>query len=157
MRIGTGYDAHRLVDNRKLILGGVEIPYPKGCEGHSDADVLIHAICDACLGALSLGDIGQHFPDTSDDFLNINSLILLKKVLELIRKEDYIIGNIDSSLVIEEPKVSTYITQMRKNISDTLELDIHQVSVKATTTEGLGFEGRKEGISAHAICLLIPK
>lgn len=156
MRIGSGYDVHRLVKNQKLILGGVEIPHIKGCLGHSDADVLVHAICDALLGALSLGDIGQHFPDTSDEFHNISSLILLKRVNELIKKDNYIIGNIDSTLVLQEPKVSPYILKMRTVISTTLEIDIHQISIKATTSEGLGYEGRQEGVSAQAVCLLMP-
>ena len=143
--------------NRKLILGGVEIPHSSGCLGHSDADVLIHAICDALLGALSLGDIGQHFPDTSDEFLNISSLILLEKVNVLIKKENYTIGNIDSIIVLQEPKVSPFINQMRAKISSALNIDLKQLSVKATTTEGLGFEGRREGISAQAVCLLMPE
>ena len=157
MRIGTGYDVHRLVKDRKLILGGVEIPHYKGCLGHSDADVLIHAICDALLGALSLGDIGQHFPATSQDFHNISSLILLNKVNSLITENDYSIGNIDSTLVLQEPTISPYIKQMRNKIATTLGLDIQQISIKATTTEGLSFEGQEFGVSAHAICILFPK
>jgi len=154
MRIGTGYDVHKLVVNRKLILGGVEIPHTKGCLGHSDADVLAHAICDALLGALALGDIGQHFPDTSDKYKNIDSLILLKEVNELVNKKGYKVGNIDSTLVLQAPKVKPYIIKMRAKIAETLKIDIEQVSVKATTTEGLGFQGLEEGVSAQAVCLL---
>jgi len=157
MRIGTGYDVHRLVKGRKLILGGIEIPHHQGCLGHSDADVLTHAICDALLGALSLGDIGQHFPDTSKEYQNINSLILLKKVNDLIKDNLYSIGNIDSTLVLQEPKISPYIKQMRNKIAKTLGLNIQQISIKATTTEKLGFEGQEEGISAQAVCILFPK
>jgi 2-C-methyl-D-erythritol 2,4-cyclodiphosphate synthase len=157
MRIGTGYDVHRLVKGRKLILGGVEIPHHHGCLGHSDADVLIHAICDALLGALSLGDIGQHFPNTSKEYKNINSLILLKKVNDLIKDNLYSIGNIDSTLVLQEPKISPYINEMRNKIAETLDLNVQQISVKATTTERLGFEGNEEGISAQVVCILFPK
>jgi len=156
MRIGSGFDVHKLVKNRKLILGGVEIPHAMGCDGHSDADVLLHAICDALLGALSLGDIGQHFPNTSDEFRNISSLILLKRVNDLVKNENYTIGNIDSTLVLQEPKLRPYIKQMRAIISATLEIDIHQISIKATTSEYLGYEGRQEGVSAQAVCLLRP-
>lgn len=157
MRIGTGFDVHQLAKGYKLILGGVEIPHSKGCVGHSDADVLIHAICDALLGALALGDIGQHFPDTSEEFKGIDSRILLKKVNELVRKQGYEISNIDSTLALQKPKVKPYIPQMRAELAKVLDIDINQVSVKATTTEKLGFEGREEGVSAQAVCLLLKK
>lgn len=154
MRIGTGFDVHQLAEGYKLILGGVEIPHSKGCVGHSDADVLIHAICDALLGALALGDIGQHFPDTSEEFKGIDSRILLRKVNELVRKQGYEISNIDSTLALQKPKIKPYIPQMRAELAKVLEIEINQVSVKATTTEKLGFEGREEGVSAQAVCLL---
>jgi len=154
MRVGIGYDVHRLVTNRKLILGGIEIPHHKGCLGHSDADALIHAICDALLGALALGDIGQHFPDNSDEFKDIDSRILLKKVHVLIKNKGYFISNIDSTIILESPKISSFIPLMRQELAKVLALEIHQISIKATTTEKLGFEGKEEGISAQAICLL---
>lgn len=154
-RIGTGFDVHRLAEEHKLILGGVEIPHTKGCVGHSDADVLIHAICDAMLGALALGDIGQHFPDTSDEFKGIGSLILLQRVDRLISEKGYKIGNIDSTLVLQQPKIKDYIPKMREELSKVLSIDISQISIKATTTEKLGFEGREEGVSAQAVCLLL--
>jgi len=154
MRIGTGFDVHKLVEGRKLILGGVEIPHHKGCLGHSDADVLLHAICDALLGALSLGDIGKHFPNTDEEFLNISSLVLLKQVAIMIKNKNYQISNIDSTLVLQNPKISPYIFQIRNQIADVLQIDVQQVSVKATTTEGLGIEGREEGVSAQAVCIL---
>lgn len=154
-RIGTGFDVHRLEKGHKLILGGVEIPHKKGCVGHSDADVLIHAICDAMLGALALGDIGTHFPDNSEEFKGIDSRILLKKVNELILDEGYQIGNIDSTLVLQKPKVKDYIPKMREELARVLQVDVSQISVKATTTEKLGFEGREEGVSAQAVCLLV--
>ncbi len=154
MRIGTGFDVHQLAEGYKLILGGIEIPHSKGCVGHSDADVLIHAVCDALLGALALGDIGQHFPDTSEDYKGIDSRILLKKVNELVSKQGYEISNIDSTLALQKPKIKPYIQQMRAELAKVLSLDKNQVSVKATTTEKLGFEGREEGVSAQAVCLL---
>lgn len=154
MRIGTGFDVHQLAEGYKLILGGVEIPHSKGCVGHSDADVLIHAICDALLGALALGDIGQHFPDTSEEFEGIDSRILLKKVNELVREHAYEISNIDSTLALQNPKIKPYIQKMRAELALVLNIDINQISVKATTTEKLGFEGREEGVSAQAVCLL---
>ncbi|NPD46390.1 MULTISPECIES: 2-C-methyl-D-erythritol 2,4-cyclodiphosphate synthase [unclassified Lentimicrobium] len=157
MRIGTGFDVHQLSEGYKLILGGIEIPHNKGCVGHSDADVLIHAICDALLGALALGDIGQHFPDTSEEFKGIDSRILLKKVNELVRKQGYEISNIDSTLALQKPKVKPYIPQMRAELAKVLGIEINQVSVKATTTEKLGFEGREEGVSAQAVCILFKK
>jgi len=154
MRIGTGYDVHRLVEGRRLVLGGVEVPHTLGLLGHSDADVLLHAICDAMLGAAALGDIGQHFPDRDPQYKDIDSRHLLRHCHDLIRREGYEVGNIDSTLVAQRPKLAAYIPQMRENIARDLELDIRQVSVKATTTEHLGFEGREEGISAQAVVLL---
>lgn len=155
MRIGIGYDVHALVENRKLILGGVEIPYEKGLLGHSDADVLLHGIMDALLGALALGDIGKHFPDTGKEFENIDSRVLLKKVNILIKDKGYNISNIDSVIIAQQPKLAPYIEAMRKNLAEDLGLELDQVSVKATTTESLGFEGRKEGISSQAVVLLV--
>lgn len=154
MRIGNGYDVHKLTTGRKLILGGVEIPYEKGLLGHSDADVLVHAIMDALLGALAKGDIGKLFPDSCAEFKDISSIILLKKVNEVLKKENYAIINIDSIVVAQAPKLSPYIDEMRKNIAAALETDVANISVKATTTEKLGFEGRGEGISSYAVCLL---
>lgn len=154
MRVGIGYDVHKLTENRDLILGGVNIPYEKGLLGHSDADVLVHAIMDSLLGAAAMGDIGKHFPDNDNSFKDINSLFLLEKVYELLLKEDYIISNIDATIVCQKPKLAPYIDQMRKNIANILKLDANQVNIKATTTESLGFEGRKEGISSHSVCLV---
>jgi len=154
MRVGTGYDVHRLTENRKLILGGVEIPYEKGLLGHSDADVLVHAIMDAILGAAALGDIGKHFPDNDQNYKDISSIILLKKVASIIRENGYMIGNIDSTIVAQRPKVGPFIEQMRETIASALEIDVSKVSVKATTEEGLGFTGEGLGIAAQAICLL---
>lgn len=151
MRVGIGYDVHKLCENRRLILGGVEIPYEYGLLGHSDADVLVHAIMDALLGACALGDIGKHFPDTDMRYKDISSIELLKHVGTLLTENNYTISNIDSIIVAQQPKVSPYIDSMRENIADALGIDIGLVSVKATTTEQLGFEGRKEGISAHSI------
>ena len=155
MRIGTGYDVHKLTENRKLILGGVDIPYEKGLLGHSDADVLVHAIMDAILGAAALGDIGQHFPDNDDQYKGISSILLLKKVNDLIKKEGYEIGNIDSTIIAQRPKLASFIPLMRDNIADALNLDVSQVNVKATTEEGLGFTGEGLGIASQAVCLLI--
>lgn len=154
MRIGNGYDVHKLTEGRKLILGGVDIPYEKGLLGHSDADVLIHAIMDALLGALALGDIGKLFPDTSADFKDISSILLLKKVNEVLKKENYAIINIDSIVAAQAPKLAPYINMMRENIAQALDMPVENISVKATTTEHLGFEGRGEGISSYAVCLL---
>ena len=154
MRVGTGYDVHRLTENRKLILGGVEIPYEKGLLGHSDADVLVHAIMDAILGAAALGDIGKHFPDNDREYKDISSIKLLKKVASIIRENGYMIGNIDSTIVAQRPKVGPFIEQMRETIASALEIDVSKVSVKATTEEGLGFTGEGLGIAAQAICLL---
>lgn len=154
MRIGLGYDVHKLVENRDLILGGVKIPHQKGLLGHSDADVLLHAIMDAILGALALGDIGKHFPDTDDRYKGISSLKLLKEVNSLIKTKDYKVSNLDSIIIAQKPKMAPYISQMRKNIAEALDISINDVSVKATTEEGLGFTGTCEGISSQAICML---
>lgn len=154
MRIGIGYDVHKLVENRSLILGGVTIPYKKGLLGHSDADVLIHAIMDSMLGALALGDIGKHFPDTNIKYKNISSTKLLYHVNNLIIENGYNIGNIDSIIIAQEPKLSSYIQEMRTIISKILNVDINLISIKATTEEGLGFTGKMEGIAAKSICLL---
>lgn len=157
MRIGHGYDVHRLVSGRKLILGGVEIPYERGLDGHSDADVLVHAIMDALLGAAALGDIGQHFPDNDDRYLGADSIELLKEVGRIIGEQGYAVGNIDSTILCQRPKLKDHIVSMRKTIAHALDIDITQVSVKATTEEGLGFTGTGEGIAAHAVCLLEDK
>lgn len=154
MRIGQGYDVHKLVPERKLILGGVTIPYEKGLLGHSDADVLVHAVMDALLGAAALGDIGQHFPDTDPAYEGISSIELLKKVGELLKDEGYIIENIDATIIAQRPKLASYRPQMAKNIANALELPVNRVSIKATTEEGLGFTGSGEGISSQAITLL---
>ncbi len=154
MRIGHGYDVHKLSQDRKLIIGGVEIPFEAGLLGHSDADVLLHAVCDSLLGAAALGDIGKHFPDTDPAYKDINSLFLLKKVGELISEGGYKICNIDATIIAQSPKMSPYIQKMRENIAEALNIDVSLVSVKATTEEGLGFSGRKEGISAHSVCLI---
>ncbi len=153
-RIGNGYDAHPLVKDRELLLGGVEIPYELGLGGHSDADVLLHAICDAILGACGAGDIGNHFPDTSGEFKNISSLLLLKQVGKTCADRGFKISNTDAIIVAQEPKVSPYLEEMKNNIATALGIEPDQVNIKATTTERLGFTGRKEGISAHAIALL---
>ncbi len=154
MRIGTGYDVHKLVENRDLILGGVKIDHELGLLGHSDADVLLHAIMDAMLGAAALGDIGRHFPDTDEAYKGISSLKLLHRVEELVRKQGYVVGNIDATVIAQRPKIGPHIEQMRKNIAKTLQIAVDQVNVKATTEERLGFTGREEGISAQAVCLL---
>ena len=155
MRIGMGYDVHRLTEGRPLIIGGVNIPYEKGLLGHSDADVLLHAIMDAMLGAAALGDIGKHFPDTDDRYKGISSMELLKKVGELIEEERLYISNIDATIIAEKPKMRPYIDEMRENIASCLDLSIDQVNVKATTEEGMGFTGEGMGISAQAVCLLL--
>lgn len=154
MRIGQGYDVHKLVEGRDLILGGVTVPYDKGLLGHSDADVLVHAVMDALLGAAALGDIGQHFPDTDPKYKGISSIALLKEVGALLEKEGYIIENIDATIIAQRPKLAAYRPQMAKNIAEALHLEVNQVSVKATTEEGLGFTGSGEGISSQAITLL---
>lgn len=154
MRIGHGYDVHRLVPDRELIIGGVHIEYELGLAGHSDADVLIHAVCDALLGAAALGDIGKHFPDNSDEFLNIDSRILLRKVVALLLEKGYKVVNIDCTVIAQQPKLSVYINSMRKNISEDMGISFDAVNIKATTEENLGFTGRQEGIAAHAVCLI---
>lgn len=154
MRIGMGYDVHRLVEERELIMGGVKIPYEKGLLGHSDADVLLHAVMDALLGAAALGDIGKHFPDTDPAYQGISSMVLLKKTGELIGGKGFLIENIDATIIAQAPKMRPYIDAMRGNIAEALGLDMDYVSVKATTEEGLGFTGRGEGIAAQAVCLL---
>ncbi len=154
MRIGLGYDVHKLVEGRDLILGGVKIPYEKGLLGHSDADVLLHAVSDALLGAAALGDIGKHFPDTSDEFKGISSLVLLERVGKLLEEKLYFIENIDATIIAQQPKMRPFIAEMEANIAKTLRLDVSQVNVKATTEEGLGFTGSGEGISAQAVCSL---
>ncbi len=153
-RIGHGYDVHRLVSGRKLILGGVEIPFEKGLDGHSDADVLIHAICDALLGAAALGDIGNHFPDTDDRFLGVDSKLLLKETVKMLSGQGYRIANIDSTVIAQHPKLSPYIENMVAIIADLCGIDKTGVNVKATTEEHLGFTGNGEGISAHAVALI---
>lgn len=153
-RIGHGYDVHALGDGLRLVLGGVEIPHTKGCIAHSDGDVLIHAICDAILGALALGDIGKHFPDSSAEFKGIDSRKLLVRVVELIAAEGYRVGNIDSTIAMQQPKLRPYIDSMRSQIAQCVGLDVADVSVKATTTEHLGFEGEQKGVSATAVVLI---
>lgn len=155
MRVGMGYDVHRLVPERDLIIGGVKIPYERGLLGHSDADVLLHAIMDALLGAAALGDIGKHFPDNDPAYKGADSLMLLGRVGEILSEEGYVIENIDSTIIAQKPKMAPHIEQMRKNIADTLGLDISRVNVKATTEEGLGFTGTGEGISAQAVALIM--
>lgn len=154
MKIGIGYDVHELVNNRKLILGGVDIPYEKGLLGHSDADVLVHAIMDSILGALGEGDIGKHFPDTDMEYKDISSLILLERVYNIMLENKYKIGNIDTVIMAEKPKLAPYIENMKINISKVLNTDTKDINIKATTTEKLGFIGRGEGIAAQSICLL---
>ncbi len=154
MRIGHGYDVHRLTEGRKLILGGVEIPYEKGLLGHSDADVLLHAVADALLGAAAMGDIGRHFPDTDPSLEGIDSRILLRKTAEKIAERGYAVGNVDATVIAQRPRLSPYIDRMRDHIAEDLMIEADQVNVKATTEEKLGFTGRGEGIAAHAVCIL---
>jgi 2-C-methyl-D-erythritol 2,4-cyclodiphosphate synthase len=154
MRVGMGYDVHKLVEGRKCIIGGVDIPHETGLLGHSDADVLLHAIMDALLGAAALGDIGKHFPDTDPKYKGADSLQLLKYVGELLDENRYVISNIDATIIAQAPKMLPHIQKMRENIANALEIDVNQVNVKATTEEGLGFTGKKEGISSQAICLI---
>ena len=154
MRIGMGYDVHRLQEGCKLIMGGVEIPYEKGLLGHSDADVLVHAVMDALLGAAALGDIGKHFPDTDPAYKGISSILLLQKVGELLEEHCFLIENIDATIIAQAPKMRPHIDQMRQNMADALKIDVSQINVKATTEEGLGFTGTGEGISSQAVCLL---
>ena len=154
MRIGMGYDVHRLTEDRKLVLGGVEIPYEKGLLGHSDADVLLHAVMDALLGAAALGDIGKHFPDTDPAYKGISSILLLKHVGGLLRSNGWKIGNIDATVIAQRPKLAPYIRNMCENIAEALDIDIDQINVKATTEEGLGFTGEGLGIASNAICIV---
>ena len=154
IRIGHGFDVHALVEGRKLIVGGVDIPYERGLAGHSDADVLLHAICDALLGAAGLGDIGRHFPDTDAAFAGIDSRILLRRVAEQLKARGWRVGNVDTTLIAQAPKMAPYITRMAAHIADDLGVSIDRVNVKATTTEKLGFTGRGEGIAAEAVCLI---
>ena len=154
MRIGHGYDAHRLVEGRPLILGGVTISYSKGLDGHSDADVVIHALCDALFGAMGLGDIGVHFPDTDMKLKDINSRVLLKQTFDLMKENNYTVGNVDISILVQEPKMADYISVMKENIANDLNSKPSLINIKATTTEGMGFIGRGEGIAAHAVALL---
>lgn len=154
IRVGHGYDVHKLTENRHLILGGVDIPYEKGLLGHSDADVLLHAIMDALLGAAALGDIGTHFSDNDPAYLGADSMELLRKVCALLREKNYAVSNIDATVIAQQPKLKPYIEQMRVNIAKTMALDTDRISIKATTEEKLGFTGRKEGISAHCVALI---
>lgn len=155
MRIGHGYDVHKLAEGRRLILGGVDIPYEKGLLGHSDADVLTHAVMDALLGALALGDIGQHFPDTDPRYKGADSLQLLSHVVQLISAQGFHVGNVDATILAQAPKLALHIPAMRENLARAMGIDVSQVSVKATTEEGLGFTGHKEGIATHAVALLL--
>ena len=157
MRIGHGYDVHRLVEGRRLIIGGVDIPHNKGLLGHSDADVLVHAIMDSILGALALGDIGKLFPDNDDRYKGADSLKLMAELAPLLKNSNMRISNIDSTIIVQAPKLAPHIEKMRENIANTLNIPVSSVSVKATTEEGLGFSGEKLGIAAHAVCLLLPE
>lgn len=157
MRVGFGYDVHEFKENRKLILGGVDIPHERGLLGHSDADVLVHSLMDAILGAMAEGDIGKHFPDTDMEYKDISSLILLKRVKDLMDEKGYTLCNCDNTIAAQRPKLAPHIDEMRKNIAYILEVDIDQINVKATTTEKLGFEGREEGISSYSVCLIEKK
>jgi 2-C-methyl-D-erythritol 2,4-cyclodiphosphate synthase len=156
MRVGIGYDVHKLVADRKLILGGVEIPWEKGLLGHSDADVVVHAIMDALLGGMALGDIGRHFPDTQEQYKGISSLELLSRVGKMLEERMYVINNIDATIIAQSPKLAAYIDAMVENVANVLQIQPDQVNIKATTEEGLGFTGASEGISAQAICALTP-
>ncbi len=155
MRIGTGYDVHKLAEGRKLIIGGVEIPYEKGLLGHSDADVLVHAVMDALLGAAALGDIGKHFPDSDPKYKGADSLMLMREVRRILSENGFEVGNVDATIIAQAPRMSPHIDTMRRNIADALGLDVSKVSVKATTEERLGFTGRGEGISAQAVALIL--
>lgn len=154
MRIGQGYDVHKLISGRRLIIGGVDIPFDKGLLGHSDADVLVHVVMDALLGAAGLGDIGRHFPDSDENYRDISSLVLLERVAQLLEEKTYIIENIDATIVAQKPKMAPYVNEMRENIAKTLNIAVSQINIKATTEEGFGFTGAGEGISAYAICLI---
>ena len=153
-RIGHGYDVHKLENGKKFIIGGIQIDHDKGAVGHSDADVVIHVICDALLGALSLGDIGKHFPDTDEKYKGIDSKVLLYKVLDLVKEKEYRVSNVDVTILLQKPKLRDHINSMRATLCNIMEIDISQISVKATTTEGLGFVGREEGVAAHCVCLI---
>lgn len=153
-RIGHGYDVHKLENGKKFIIGGIQIDHDKGAVGHSDADVVIHVICDALLGALSLGDIGKHFPNTDEKYKGIDSKVLLYKVLDLVKEKEYRVSNVDVTILLQKPKLRNHINSMRATLSNIMEIDISQISVKATTTEGLGFIGREEGVAAHCVCLI---
>ncbi len=155
MRIGHGYDVHRLVEGRKLILGGVEIPYAMGLDGHSDADVLTHAVMDALLGAAGLGDIGQHFPDTDERYKGISSTLLLTEVRKKLKRAGYSVGNIDVTVIAQRPKLASFLPQMRDTLAASLQIEADRINLKATTEEHLGFTGRGEGIACHAVCLLV--
>lgn len=157
MKIGIGYDVHALADNRKLIIGGVHIPYEKGLNGHSDADVLIHAIMDSLLGAMGEGDIGRLFPDGDDKYKDLDSRVLLREVFKLMKNNNYALGNLDAVIIAQKPKMMPYIEEMKKKIAQDLETDISNINLKATTTEHLGYEGRGEGIAAQSVCLLVNK
>jgi len=157
VRIGQGFDVHQLVEGRPLIIGGITIPYEKGLQGHSDADVLLHTIADACLGAVGAGDIGKHFPDTDPAFKNADSAVLLEQVWEIIKNNGYQLGNLDCTIIAQKPKMAPYIEQMREMIAELLNANVQQINVKATTTEKLGFTGREEGIAAQAVVLLLEK
>ena len=154
IRIGHGYDVHKLEEGKKFVVGGIEIEHNKGAVGHSDADVVIHVICDALLGALSLGDIGKHFPDTDQKYKGIDSKILLEKVMKLVIENQYYISNLDITIILEKPKLRDQIDSMRKKLSEIMDIELSQISIKATTTEELGFVGREEGIAAHCVCLI---
>lgn len=155
MRVGCGFDVHRLVEGRKLFLGGVEIPFSKGLQGHSDADVALHALCDAMLGAVASGDIGMHFPDNDPQFKNISSIVLLERTADIVREKGYQIENVDLTIIAEKPKVASFIPDMKERIAQRLDVGIDDVNIKATTTEGLGFAGREEGIGALAVAAVV--
>ena len=155
MRIGHGYDVHQLVEGRTLILGGIEIDHAKGLLGHSDADVLLHAICDAIIGGLGLGDIGRHFPDTDEQYAGIDSRVLLQNVAALMKQRGFMIGNLDATVIAQQPKLASHISTMEKNIAEDLACSVEHINIKATTTEKLGFAGREEGIEAHAVVVLL--
>ena len=157
MRIGQGFDVHALVTGRKLIMGGVHVPYPTGLAGHSDADVLLHAICDACLGAAGLGDIGHHFPETDQQYKDIDSRILLRRVQALIRETGWQVGNIDATIIAQAPRLAPHVPAMQENIAHDLQIPVDQINIKATTTERLGFVGREEGIAASVVVLLVKR
>ncbi len=154
MRVGFGYDVHAFIEDRPLILGGVEVPHTHGLLGHSDADVLLHAICDALLGAAALGDLGRHFPDTDPQYRGVSSLLLIEKTVEILRREGFVVVNVDSTLVLQKPRVAAYVPRMQAKIANAMQIPANCISVKATTTERLGFAGREEGIAAYAVALV---